>query len=215
MDTVWRPPVPLNHHQMAKKKEALCVYWVAYITYPLIKQHFWMVWFLKQCNQRVLKKTMLCYVINNNEMHYVIFNPRVSHDTWTCAFIMGWKHFSFTVFFSRWSVQRAPTGHNLFTLSSSLADSWEESRRKLLSWSFRTRSDIPLSCAVIPSPYYHKAGSARSLWKKKNILTIWKTRKCTSWWAFFFSFFFFICGRCLLIFVKLESAVQANVRVGI
>lgn len=150
-----------------------------------------MVWFLKQCKSAsIKKKTMLCYVINNNEMHYVIFNPRVSHDSWTCAFIMGWKHFSFTVFFSRWSVQRAPTGHNLFTLSSSLADSWEESRRKLLSWSFRTRSDIPLSSAVIPSPYYHKAGSARLLWKKKNILTIWKTRKYVVVSFFFFLFFF-------------------------
>lgn len=121
-------------------------------------------------------------------MHYIIFNPRVSHDTWTCAFIMGWKRFSFTVFFSRWSVQRAPTGRNLFTSSSSLADSWEESRRKLLSWSFRTRSDIPLSSAVIPSPYYHKAGSARSLWRRKNILTIWKTRKYVVVSIFFFFF---------------------------
>lgn len=35
-----------------------------------------------------------------------------------------------------------PTGHKLIMLSSSLADSWEESRRMRLSWSCRTRSDF-------------------------------------------------------------------------
>lgn len=84
---------------------------------------------------------------------------------------MGWRRFSSAVFFSRWSVQRAPTGHKLFMLCSSLAGSWEESRRKLLSWSFRAHGVIPLSSSV--AFYYHQARSACLLWGN-NISTIWR-----------------------------------------
>lgn len=40
------------------------------------------------------------------------------------------------------SAASPPTGHKLIMLSSSLADSWEESRQPRLSWNCRNRSDF-------------------------------------------------------------------------
>lgn len=92
----------------------------------------------------------------------------------TCSLIMGRKHLSSPVFSSRWSVQRGPTGHKLFTSCSSLADSWEESRRKLLSWSFRAL--IPPSSGVAST--ITRPGQPACYDGKKNIGTIWKPYNC-------------------------------------
>ena len=110
-------------------------------------------------------------------------------------------HYGMEVYlFSRWSVHCAPTGHRLFTLSSSLAGSWEESRRKLISWSFRAHSLVPPGSSV--------AFTATRPGQSECLLRGNKTSAPSGSLSLKYANIMvsiFISGRCLLIFVKANS----------
>lgn len=106
---------------------------------------------LRLCSTEVLKQQrwwkdfILLHVENCVRLGYVINDIQI-HKT-HCDVLWDTQRHSPSLLHGRWSVQLSPTGHKLLVLGSSLADSWQESRRKFLCWSFRSRSPTPPSSA--------------------------------------------------------------------
>lgn len=134
---------------------------------------------------------------------------RALHKT-DCGVLQDTQRHSPSLLLSRWSVQLSPTGHKLLVLGSSLADSWQESRRKFLCWSFRAQGPIPLfqrsfSDTLTP-PWLGRVGR---LVDEGRTATLPSGRFTNTQRGAYL-----VDGGCLLMFGKLKSAAETNMFIG-